>query len=200
MSEPHEILCSEAVELLPWLLNGSLEAGEQRTIRDHLKRCESCRRELEATALAAEIFTRHIPSLALAEYAHGLTPGEVGQTRLEQHLAWCPSCREELDRVMADRVADFESARAARQAADRHRSPWRRRLAMAAGLILALTTGLLWNERTSPGESSEDVPTSSSTSVERTAEDQPDQGSSPTELDVLFQDGFEAGTTSAWSS
>lgn len=33
----------EVVELLPWLVNGTLEPDEARRVRDHLARCASCR-------------------------------------------------------------------------------------------------------------------------------------------------------------
>lgn len=33
----------EVVELLPWLVNGTLEPDEERRVRDHLTRCASCR-------------------------------------------------------------------------------------------------------------------------------------------------------------
>jgi len=38
----------EAVELLPWLVNGTLDGGERARVESHLAQCAACRRELEA--------------------------------------------------------------------------------------------------------------------------------------------------------
>lgn len=46
----------EAVELLPWLVNGTLDGGERERIENHLAQCVVCRRELEAArALQAAV-------------------------------------------------------------------------------------------------------------------------------------------------
>lgn len=37
----------EASELLPWLVNGTLDETERGPVRDHAERCVTCRRELE---------------------------------------------------------------------------------------------------------------------------------------------------------
>ncbi|HEX5786721.1 MAG TPA: zf-HC2 domain-containing protein [Woeseiaceae bacterium] len=49
---PHD----QASELLPWLANGTLEAGERDAVRAHARNCVHCRRELDdLQALAAAI-------------------------------------------------------------------------------------------------------------------------------------------------
>jgi anti-sigma factor RsiW len=46
----------EAVELLPWLVNGTLDGRERERVENHLAQCVVCRRELEAArALQAAV-------------------------------------------------------------------------------------------------------------------------------------------------
>ncbi|MCP4659632.1 MAG: zf-HC2 domain-containing protein [bacterium] len=163
--------CQDAIELLPWFLNGSLDGDERQALHDHLATCESCRSELEQTTRAWEVFAQHVPSLALAEYAEGLEPSELNRERIEQHLARCPSCRQELEWATADRVVDFAASRddfaasrddfaaarddfaAARDARTRrrssataHRFAARRWLPIAASIAAVLVSGtLFWN-------------------------------------------------------
>ena len=64
--------CDQAIELLPWLLNGTLEAGERDEVRRHLETCERCREALTETRVAGSIFGQHIP---------GSGPGRPGLGR-----------------------------------------------------------------------------------------------------------------------
>lgn len=55
---PERISHDAAVEILPWLVNGTLENDERNAVREHAQNCVICRRELEnlealATRLAA---------------------------------------------------------------------------------------------------------------------------------------------------
>jgi hypothetical protein len=61
--------CDHAAELLPWLLNGTLEAGERREVLDHLRGCPACRAALADTRIAWEIFDWHPEPAALISYA-----------------------------------------------------------------------------------------------------------------------------------
>ena len=54
--------CDQAIELLPWHLNGTLEAGETAEVRQHLETCERCRAALAETRQAWSVFAQHIPS------------------------------------------------------------------------------------------------------------------------------------------
>jgi len=38
----------DTAELLPWLVNGTLDGGERERVESHLAQCVTCRRELEA--------------------------------------------------------------------------------------------------------------------------------------------------------
>ena len=47
--------CDLAAELLPWLLNGTLEAGERRRLVEHLRGCSACRAALADTQVAWDL-------------------------------------------------------------------------------------------------------------------------------------------------
>lgn len=187
-------------ELLPWLLNGSLEERERESLRHHLADCASCHRELADTVQAWQLVTEHVPSLALAEYALGLEPEEIDARRIERHLEVCPSCREELALVTSDRVADFEAARARRRSRSDRPASWRH-LAVAAGLAAVLAAGAWIGSRAEHDASSSadqlavrgpeaGSPTASAVSAASAA-------SGPS---VVFSDGFESGSIAAWSA
>ncbi len=140
--------CQQAAELLPWWMNGSLEAEERRQVDDHLAACASCHHELDETADAWQMMSWHIPSLALAEFAEGLEPSGLDRDLVARHLEECASCRAEAELATPGRVIDFTSAaRAIRmrlQAADRR--PLKRVLAVAASLTLAVLAGaVIWS-------------------------------------------------------
>ena len=52
--------CDDAIERLPWLLNGTLEEEEGRQVQAHLETCERCRTALAETRDAWRIFAGHI--------------------------------------------------------------------------------------------------------------------------------------------
>jgi anti-sigma factor RsiW len=153
--------CDQAIELLPWLLNGTLGEDERREVRGHLTTCASCRQALAGTRRAWEIFDQHIPAAALVAYAAGGAAGErtegVDPALLEEHLAACPECAAELELVRMSRglaeddaiaVLTPRTAAPARQT-ERHRetaAPIRpvkrwRAAALAAGLAGAVALG-----------------------------------------------------------
>ena len=66
--------CDDAIEFLPWLLNGSLEAGEHDEVRAHLADCERCRAALNDTREAWTVFSQHLPGEALVALAYGEAP------------------------------------------------------------------------------------------------------------------------------
>jgi anti-sigma factor RsiW len=92
--------CQEAIERLPWWLNGSLESPERKEVGEHLEGCAACREALGETRLAWEIYDQHIPAEALVAYAGG--EPLVGDSALyERHLANCPQCAAELEMARA---------------------------------------------------------------------------------------------------
>ncbi len=202
--------CQAVVELLPWLLNGSLDRREQASVAAHLAVCESCRSELEETAQVWQMAGEHVPSLALAEYAEDQQPSEWDRGQIERHLALCPSCRQELEWATAGRVVDFErAARSAASAAGRRPARWRR-LAVAASFVAALVSGVwVWN-LAGPGSPAPSTGVTARVQATTPAEDWPLSAGLPVRAGErsgeenrsgnLFTDGFEAGSTSAWSS
>jgi hypothetical protein len=138
--------CDHAIELLPWLLNGSLEAAERGEAWHHLETCESCRRALTETREAWSTFAQHLPSQDLVALAWGEAPSEAA----EEHLASCARCAAELELARmsrrleeADNIVPFPAARP-RPAAGA--VPWSRRLAVAAGLAAVVAASGWWHE------------------------------------------------------
>ena len=143
--------CEHAVEQLPWLLNGSLEAGERDEVWHHLETCESCRRALEETREAWSVFAQHLPSQNLVALAWGEPPSDA----VQEHLASCPQCAAELELARMsrrleeeDNVALFPAARPQREAGRAYRG-WRA-AAIAASLAGVIAAGGWFQERRQP--------------------------------------------------
>jgi hypothetical protein len=100
--------CDQAIELLPWLLNGTLDAGERDAVRRHVDICERCREALAETRAAGSVFAQHIPSQELVSLAWGETPSGVDAATAEQHLASCPQCAAELELARMSRRLEEE--------------------------------------------------------------------------------------------
>jgi anti-sigma factor RsiW len=108
--------CDLAAELLPWLLNGTLEAGERRELIAHLRGCDACRAALAETQLAWGIFDWHPSAAALVAYAGAVEAApattsaapaatrDAGAGAIEEHLAGCPKCAAELELVRTSRL------------------------------------------------------------------------------------------------
>ncbi len=137
--------CDDAIEFLPWLLNGTLEARERDEVRRHLATCESCRAALNDTREAWTIFDRHLPSGALVALAYGEVPAGVDPEIAERHLAGCPECAAELELARTsrhleedDRIALFPAKIPLKET----REGWRgwRVAAIAAGLLAVVTS------------------------------------------------------------
>src|SRR6059058_1585796 len=95
--------CDDAIEFLPWLLNGSLEARERDEVRRHLTDCERCRAALNDTREAWTVFSQHLPGEALVALAYGEAPAGVDPALAERHLASCPECAAELELARTSR-------------------------------------------------------------------------------------------------
>lgn len=132
----------QVIELLPWLLNGTLGEGESQAVREHLATCDSCRRALDDTRLAWRVYDQHLPAEALVALAWGTgLPAGLDSAAVEGHLRSCPQCAADLELARTsrrleedDRIAVFPSpvvkAAPARSSASRG---WRA-AALAAGL------------------------------------------------------------------
>lgn len=126
-----------ARELLPWLLNGSLEEPERSELLAALRGDEALRRELEETRAAGEIFGQHVPAADLVAFAFG-APAALASERIEAHLALCERCAEEFALVRESRsLADEPDAAERREPGV---LPFRR--PAAAPLRTGLTRGL----------------------------------------------------------
>lgn len=141
--------CDNAIELLPWLLNGTLNADEQTEVRRHLGTCDSCRQALRDTGQAWKVFDQHLPAEALVAMAYGEPPAGLDTALAERHLASCPQCAADLELARMsrrleedDRLAVFPAQRA-RTVEEPYRRPYRvwRASALAAGLagVVALS-------------------------------------------------------------
>ena len=142
--------CQEAIERLPWWLNGSLEPAERREVDDHLAGCASCREALGETRLAWEVYAQHIPTEALVAYADDEQPPGIDPGLFERHLAECPQCAAELEMARASRLLsehDEVPLLAPRPVAPvrqpRRERGWRA-AALAAGLTGVIALGGLW--------------------------------------------------------
>ncbi len=132
--------CSEISELLPWLVSERLTAEERRRVERHLKDCDRCRADLEATVVTLRAADAHIPGPALVAFvASGSWPEPDGPV-FSDHLAHCAECRTEADRARASfRLLDSEP-----------KHPWLvnsrwRSLALAASIAgLIAVSGWSW--------------------------------------------------------
>jgi anti-sigma factor RsiW len=151
------------LELLPWLVNGTLEGDERREVEAHLASCPECRSELAATRRAFEVYAAHLPAAALTAYVAdpGAPSWEVDGRPLERglveaHLAACAACRDEVEMLRAGLAAvDVDGAAAPasrsvlpfaprRSPAPRRTAPAWLPAALAASLLLAVLSGGGW--------------------------------------------------------
>ncbi len=98
--------CARSIELLPWLLNGTLDPDERQEVLEHLGGCENCRQALADTRLAWQVFDQHLPSEALVALAWdemSASVAGVDPALAELHLATCPECAAELELARTSR-------------------------------------------------------------------------------------------------
>ncbi len=65
MTSPEQLTHESALELLPWLVNGSLSDDEASATRKHALSCVICRRELESRELFQQHFSQAAESVAI---------------------------------------------------------------------------------------------------------------------------------------
>ncbi len=96
-----------ARELLPWLLNGTLEEPERSELLAALRGDEELRRELAETREAGQVFAQHVPAGELVAHAFG-APTALAAARIDAHLALCERCAEEVALVRESRSLSEE--------------------------------------------------------------------------------------------
>jgi hypothetical protein len=101
--------CDHALELLPWLLNDTLEEGERHEVLAHVRGCEACRRALGDTRFAMAAAGAHLPSAALVAVAFGEEASGLDPALVEEHLAACPQCAADLELARTSRALADES-------------------------------------------------------------------------------------------
>jgi hypothetical protein len=147
--------CEHIAELLPWLLNGTLDEAERRQARQHLAQCPQCQQGLDETALALAVHRQHAPAEALVDYAFDRPAAGIEPELLRQHLDFCRECAELVEMARASRRwAERQEANAIPPAAEEKRR-WREwlwpRLALATCLAGAVAFGaglwMLWQSR-----------------------------------------------------
>jgi putative zinc finger protein len=155
--------CAQVAELLPWLLNGTLEGPEADAVRGHLQGCAVCGREWNETLRAAAVCGAHLPTAVLVDLAWDRRPEGLAPEGVRAHLDACASCREELALVQESRRLEAEPLPIAS-------SPgvlYRRAVTyagLAAGLVVAFLAGTRW-----PAGGPEEARTSSQAARERLA-------------------------------
>lgn len=142
--------CEHTILLLPWFLNGSLDAEERRRVSGHLTLCERCRHERVATERAGEIFSQHLPAETLVDHGFGRAAPGLDRATIEEHLAICPRCSTELELVRETawraRGEGAEILRFMPRHAPERPSPGWRWAALAAGLTLIVGGLSSWHE------------------------------------------------------
>ena len=128
---------TRASELLPWMVNGRIEAADAKWLNDHLEACETCRSELAAQRRIRDALTRE-PTV---EFAPQASFNRLWK-RIEAEAAG-----------PAPRTGTAEAPRGDREARLPGRGglrPWvRATLAAQAAAILVLC-GLLWQRPALP--------------------------------------------------
>jgi hypothetical protein len=86
--------CDRVAEVLPWLANGTLAAGERDAARAHLAACAACRRDLDEMRFSVAAHSEHLSSDAIVDYAFGRTAEGSDRPYADRHLRACSDCSE----------------------------------------------------------------------------------------------------------
>lgn len=148
---------SQAVLKLPDYVAGELDAAARDAVERHAAGCPECRSWLDAyrtlaTALGGDGggAEEHASSEEVALLA--VDPAGLEEARrdaLEAHLSSCGGCRGELELALAalGRAAGTAAAPAARP---RPEASWRLAVGLAAGLVLLVAVGSLFERAAAP--------------------------------------------------
>lgn len=199
--------CEQCVELLPWLLNESLDDGESVAVQDHLQGCSDCQRDWEETKRSAWMLEQHLPSRVLVDHVLGLETAYDSQL-IENHLAVCASCRREAETMTAEKqiVLMRPKAKQGRPAeTSKIATQGRRGWLVAASLAAAVLTVLLWSspQGSKPTAGSPPIDEASthaeSTEIAGEGYDQAAlEGTAQSDEDV-HADSFDSGGLGSWS-
>lgn len=85
----------EAIEKLPWLVNGSLDATEAAAVREQLAGSDECRAELAELAEAGQLFGARIPVETLLDYVAGRDVAPFDRQTVERYIQVSPVGSEE---------------------------------------------------------------------------------------------------------
>ena len=91
--------CKQVAQRLPWFLNGTLDEQNHQAIEAHLNHCPQCRKELEETGFAGQVYSSHIPVPVLLQFANGQDVAGWDSATIKAHLATCPDCDTECSLV-----------------------------------------------------------------------------------------------------
>lgn len=134
--------CPRVADMLPWLVNGTLDEGERARVVEHLRTCADCREELDRIRTVLDTSEGHPPSGLLAAWAMGETVPDA--EIIADHVASCPDCTRDAALVGENEVlAAFVPPSRSRDR-DTARVLWRRTTATAAAaLIVGVVIGAL---------------------------------------------------------
>jgi hypothetical protein len=152
--------CERVNEILPWFLNGSLDASERHAAVEHLAQCNNCRKELQQAAFAGAVHQQHISEQILVDYAYDQLSQPSDVEIVDQHLAFCNDCSEQLGLVNESRqlmdadenVVSFHQQAPLQET--RSLRGWQY-AAMAAGIVGIIALGALWRSSRQVGNMNE---------------------------------------------
>lgn len=127
MNTPRPISHEAAIELLPWLVNGSMNDDEARDVRAHAGTCVVCRRELEAL----QQLNRLVRDSAGSENIPAPDMRRIN-ARIDEMIE-----RKSRTMILGSWVRETFS------------SPWRLAFAAQTALVIVLVAALFWPQ--SPG-------------------------------------------------
>ena len=139
--------CERCAALMPWMLNRTLESGEEAALREHLATCAECRAERERARAALALAGAHPPPAALVALSRGEELPD--RERVAAHVRGCASCSEELALARASHRLSSEGARE-RWTATATSPLWRWGALAATLLALLGFGGWLWTAVTRP--------------------------------------------------
>jgi hypothetical protein len=138
--------CETSIELLPWLLNGTLEQPQKDELLQHLASCERCREALAETRDAFRLFTAHVSAEDLVAWVWD-RPATVAGEVIERHLESCAQCAAEAELArMSRRLEEDEKVvlfPARKEERPRASFVWRA-AALAASVALVVAAAGWW--------------------------------------------------------